>query len=226
VFPLAQLFDEDYYLYTYTDVAESVAQGDFASGYQHFVTHGLDEGRNPSVLYSEKHYLANQDDVAQAVAQGTFNSGLQHFLLQGHRENRDPSAYFDQGDYLTRNGDVAIAIQNQEVHSAFEHYVRFGVDELGRLPDSPAAAVFNESFYLQVNPAVAEAIAMDASLNDGFDHFVSVGQLENLAPSLQLDLDSYLTNNPEAQAAVSAGNFVSAFDHFVQVGRFANLASA
>jgi hypothetical protein len=38
-------FDESAYLCANPDVAEAVSRGDFASGYEHFLLHGQDEGR-------------------------------------------------------------------------------------------------------------------------------------------------------------------------------------
>lgn len=220
--PLVQFFDEDYYLQSNPDVAAAVDIGILSSGYQHFVAHGLAEGRNPSLLYSESFYLAHNSDVAQAVANGGFASGLIHFLNHGHQETRDPSPYFDQSDYLTFNSDVANAVNNGAFQSAFEHYIKFGADEEGRFPliaFSFAESIYNEQFYLRNNPEVATAVARGEFL-DGFDHFIQIGQFENRDPNKVLDLDAYLAANPDVQGAIDAGSFASAFDHFAQVGRF------
>src|SRR5260370_29161219 len=40
-------FDEEWYLLTYPDVATSVRVGEIASGLQHYLSHGRDEGRKP-----------------------------------------------------------------------------------------------------------------------------------------------------------------------------------
>ena len=63
--PLGSFFDERYYLSQYQDVAQAVAAGDFATGYDHFVAIGLKEGRNPIAYYSEADYLANNIDVKE-----------------------------------------------------------------------------------------------------------------------------------------------------------------
>jgi hypothetical protein len=105
VLPLAQLYDERYYLSQNPDIAALVGST-FSSGFQHFVNFGINEGRNPSVLYNESFYLANNNDVRNAVASGALSSGLSHFLTSGHREGRDPSAFFDQSDYLLNNPGV------------------------------------------------------------------------------------------------------------------------
>ena len=224
--PLVQLFDEDYYLRNNPDVGVAVSTGKHDSGYQHFVTFGLFEGRDPSLLYSETFYLANHEDVAAAVATGIHQSGLEHFLTYGHAENRNPGARFDQSDYLTRNRDVAAAIEQGTLQSAFEHYIKYGADEDNRLPSSAFPVVnslFNEAFYLAVNPDVVEGVTQGTHI-DGFDHFIQYGQFENRDPNEHISLSNYLSANLDVQAAVDAGMYASGFDHYTQYGRFENRA--
>ncbi|WP_448573513.1 primary-amine oxidase [Trichothermofontia sp.] len=51
MFEITDLFQEGYYLALYPDVAQAVSEGIFASGLDHFLRHGLREGRDPSALY-------------------------------------------------------------------------------------------------------------------------------------------------------------------------------
>ncbi|NER82234.1 MAG: hypothetical protein F6K42_22260 [Leptolyngbya sp. SIO1D8] len=213
--PLAQFFDENYYLAKNLNVAAAVNAGFFDSGYEHFVQFGLKEGRNPSILYDEDFYLANNANVEAAVGAGFFSSGLEHFLLFGHQEGRDPSAAFDQSDYLTNNSNVQAAVNAGFFDSAFEHYILFGADE-NRLP---ALSLYNEAFYLQNNSNVQNAV--DAGFfSDGFEHFVLFGQGEGRAPSSLYNEASYLGQNSTVDAAVNAGFFKSGFEHYEMFGRF------
>ena len=219
--PLAQLFDENFYLNQNPDIAEAVNDGVFTSGFDHFVEVGIVEGRNPSILYNEAFYLANNPDVANAVATGAISSGLEHFLNSGHEEGRDPSNLFDQSDYLTNNSDVAMAVGSGTVQSAFEHYIEFGIDE-NRLP---ALALYNEAFYVSNNSDVADGIA-NGIIADGFEHYVLFGQNEGRSPSSLFNESSYLAANPDVQTAVSNGDFTSGFAHFEEFGRFEGRAVA
>ncbi|MDB9528277.1 cadherin-like domain-containing protein [Oscillatoria sp. CS-180] len=212
---LAQFFDENFYLSQNRDVAVSVETGRTPFGYQHFLSFGLAEGRDPSILYNEEFYVGSNPDVAGAIAAGTFSSGLQHFLLVGNREQRDPSNFFSQADYLNNNPDVADAINAGAVSSPFEHYVEFGVDE-GR---GPVLNLYSESFYLATNPDVAGGVAA-GSFADGFEHFVRSGQIENRPPSSLYNEGSYLALNPDVSDAVAAGAFTSGFQHYEMMGRF------
>ena len=86
-------FDEDWYLATYTDVAASVAAGDFRSALDHYRSHGESEGRMPRRPrdeapaargeFNEAWYLDAYPDVAEAVRSGVLRSGLAHWTESG-----------------------------------------------------------------------------------------------------------------------------------------------
>mgnify|MGYP001793356512 FL=1 len=210
---LAELFDETEYLAQNADVAAAVSQGFLATGFDHFVRFGIDEGRNPSAYFDEAFYLANNADVAAAVENGSVSSGLAHYLNFGHLENRDPSTLFDASDYLLNNPDVAAAVDGGGLASGFEHFIEFGDDE-GRL----STLLFEEAFYLQQNADVAAAVQAGA-FDSGFEHFISFGQREGRDPSSFFDEATYLNSNTDVAAAVQAGAFSSGFEHFALFGR-------
>lgn len=213
--PLAQLFDENFYLNQNPDVAAAVANGRFASGFDHFVGFGIDEGRAPSILYDEEFYLDGNEDVAAAVDAGRFASGLDHFLTVGHIEQREPSSEFSQADYLAGNTDVSTAVADERFGSGFEHYVEFGAGE----NRDPRLALYDEAFYLQNNPDVDAAVNAGRFI-DGFDHFITIGQTEERRPSQIFSEVSYLDLNSDVDAAVADGRFTSGFEHYEQLGRF------
>jgi VCBS repeat-containing protein len=212
VLPLAQLYDERYYLSQNPDIAALVGST-FSSGFQHFVNFGINEGRNPSVLYNESFYLANNNDVRNAVASGALSSGLSHFLTSGHREGRDPSAFFDQSDYLLNVPGVRNAVNSGSLASAFEHYVKFGVDE-NRLP---ALSLFDAQFYLNSNPDLSRVGITQAT---AFNHFQQFGQFEGRRPSAAYTESSYRGFNPDVANAINSGALPNGFQHFEAAGRF------
>jgi hypothetical protein len=217
--PLAQLFDESFYLSNNPDVAAAVNAGALGSGFEHFVLYGVVEGRSPSTLFNEQFYLDSNPDVQQAVSNLSLSSGLQHFLQFGHTERRNPSSQFIQEDYLTRNPDVDAAVTAGGIGSAFEHYIEFGIDE-GRLP---SLALFEEGYYLTNNGDVANAVAQGA-FTDGYEHFVQFGQQEGRRPSINFRESSYLGLHSDVKAAVDANVLTSGFDHYQRFGRFENRA--
>ncbi|MBD1863560.1 MULTISPECIES: cadherin-like domain-containing protein [Trichocoleus] len=200
---ISTLFDERFYLVTYTDVAAAVAQGFFASGSEHFRQFGQREQRNPSPLFDNQFYLQNYPDVAAAVAQGAFPSGLDHFLQFGQSEQRNPSSLFDSNFYLATYTDVAAAVAQGVLSSGFEHFLRYG-----RFEQRNPSSLFNESFYLAHNSDVAGAVAAGAFIS-GFDHFSRYGRLEgrdsiNTAPLA--NSDAVVTTANTATAINVLGN--------------------
>ncbi|MCT7973780.1 SBBP repeat-containing protein [Laspinema olomoucense] len=77
--------------------------------------------------------------------------------------------------------------------------------------------LFDESFYLATNPAVAEAVTSGVFPN-GFEHFFSFGQFEGRQPSPFYNEGRYLAQNPDVAAAVAAGAIRSGFEHFRNFG--------
>lgn len=134
-----ELFDESFYLSTYSDVASAVAQGTFSNGYQHFQSHGQFEGRNPSAIFNTSYYLQEYSDVAQAVSQSLL-SAAQHFVDFGQIEGRNPREVFNTPYYLSRNPDVAQAVE-RDLLTGVEHFVRFGQFE-GRVPSQLFSQVY------------------------------------------------------------------------------------
>src|SRR5690606_4273710 len=75
--------------------------------------------------------------------------------------------------------------------------------------------VFNEQWYLQQNPDVAEAVQQ--GLISAETHFNLFGKHEGRAPGPFFDPEFYLKQNPDVAAAVEAG-LITAYDHFEQFG--------
>jgi len=87
--PGAPLFDRAYYLANNPDVAKSRVDP-----YQHYLTTGWKEGRNPSALFDTNYCLAQNPGVKAAGI-----NPLVHFEQTGWLEGRDPSAAFSVSRY-------------------------------------------------------------------------------------------------------------------------------
>ncbi len=74
------LFDREWYLRTYPDVASSGEDPLI-----HYLQHGVAEGRNPNPLFDTDWYLRQYPDVA-----ATGQNPLVHFATRGAAERRDP----------------------------------------------------------------------------------------------------------------------------------------
>ena len=86
------VFSSNWYLYKYSDVANSGYKDD---PYTHYVKYGKKEGRLPippiPKEYKEGDYLELNPDIAAAVEKGTYSSGLHHYISYGFKENRKVS---------------------------------------------------------------------------------------------------------------------------------------
>ena len=120
-------------------------------------------------------------------------------------------SYFDADWYLSLYPDVANAISLGQIGSAEEHFHLFGKFE-GRSP----LAIFNEAFYLNNNPDVAEAVRSGATT--AYDHFAAFGASEHRATSTLFDPAWYLARNPDVRQAIEDGVFSSAAEHFLLYG--------
>ncbi|MGO4441175.1 glycosyltransferase family 2 protein [Rhizobium sp. RAF56] len=138
------LFDPEWYLVTYPDVA-----GSPRGALLHFVCHGAKEGRRPNPLFDTNYYVSSNPDVAS-----TGVNPLLHYILSGASEGRFPNPHFDGNWYLNRYPDVVAAKKNP-----LSHYLRIGAAG-GRLPSRG----FSPDAYRYLNPGIPAERA--------FQHFV------------------------------------------------------
>lgn len=100
------LFDGDFYLRQYSDVADSGA-----NPLVHYLSKGVAEGRKPNPYFDTAFYLRNNLDVAISGI-----NPLLHYLADGFKEGREPSAEFSGIKYLEANPDVRASGENPLSH--------------------------------------------------------------------------------------------------------------
>lgn len=172
------LFNEQFYLASNSDVAAAVSAGTFSSGLQHFTSFGLQEGRTQiSSIYSEQNYLNTYSDVAAAVGSGVFRSGLQHYFQAGFDEGRSGifGSFFNDNAYLAANPDVAAAVAAGSLSSALQHYITFGQAEnrVGTFSGSSVNDVINGAGN------ATQIIGVDVNIDDtGFTRYGTYGSGE------------------------------------------------
>jgi len=76
--------------------------------------------------------------------------------------------------------------------------------------------LFNEDYYLAMNPDVASAITRGA-LTTGLSHWEAYGRNEGRQFTAWFDADFYLSHNPDVAAAVQAG-WTTAWSHYLHFG--------
>lgn len=181
-----RLFDEAYYLAHNADV---VASG--VDPYQHYMTLGWKQGRDPSALFHTTYYLNQNPDVAAAGV-----NPLLHFESYGWREGRDPSVVFSLAKYLVANPDVAAAGVDLLLH-----YVVSGQAEGRAIAAATPHGVgaqdpgVDAAYYYGLHPDVAAA-GLDAGAS-----YHGTGWRSGYNPSAVFDTNFYLGQNPDVKAA-------------------------
>lgn len=87
--PFLSMFDEAFYLKTYTDVAASVRKGGFKSGREHYANCGFQEGRN-GFAFDQFWYSMTYPSAALEVGQGDFADLRHHYVEVGAARGNEP----------------------------------------------------------------------------------------------------------------------------------------
>lgn len=132
-----ELFDADWYLATYPEVAEAIGQNRFTDACDHYVRLGsrLFFDPNPFFVSAWYHEHASWHDrfgLRRNVGrrEGTL---LWHYLETGLPNRLEPIEYFDSGWYLNANQDVMDAFRSGRISCPLAHFLHHGSAE-GRLP--------------------------------------------------------------------------------------------
>ena len=78
---------------------------------------------------------------------------------------------------------------------------------------------FDEAFYLEKNPDVAEAVRR-GDWPSGFTHYCVTGKAKGRAAARPVDADWYVSAYPQAALEIAAGKATSAADHYYRLGKF------
>jgi len=136
---VSRYFDENAYLTVNTDIRPFVRtlnpNGPFASGLDHFIQFGYEEGLRRAQVspeYNEDFYLGNNSDLRPFIGPNApFKSGYQHFIQFGSKEGRFGTSFFEP-EYLRENPDVVPLVNSGTLRTGREHYFNFGKNEPSR----------------------------------------------------------------------------------------------
>ncbi len=136
---VSRYFDEATYLAGNPDLQPFVKtvnpNAPFATGLDHFIQFGYDEGQrraNVSPEYNEDFYLANNSELRSFVGpNAAFKSGYQHFIQFGAKEGRFGTSFFEP-EYLKKNPDIVPFVNSGNLKTGREHYFNFGKNEPSR----------------------------------------------------------------------------------------------
>ena len=136
---ISRYFDEATYIAGNPDIAPFVRtvnpNAPFATGLDHFIQFGYDEGQRRTQVsseYNEDFYLANNSELRSFIGpNGSFKSGYQHFIQFGAKEGRFGTSFFEP-EYLKKNPDIVPFVNSGNLKTGREHYFNFGKNEPNR----------------------------------------------------------------------------------------------
>ena len=136
---VSRYFDEATYLAGNPDLAPFVRtvnpNAPFATGLDHFIQFGYDEGQRRTAVspeYNEDFYLANNSELRSFIGTNApFKSGYQHFIQFGAKEGRFGTSFFEP-EYLKKNPDIVPFVNSGALKTGREHYFNFGKNEPNR----------------------------------------------------------------------------------------------
>ena len=171
---IRELFDRTFYLAAYADVA---AAG--IDALDHFLQHGLHEGRSPHPLFDPGFYAAQMPPAALG------EPPLLHYLRCGAADGLDPHPLFDTAHYVAQTDRESLFGQLPLLH-----FLRAGT--LAQLSPNP---LFDAGFYRRAN-----------GLGDSFPrhpllHYVEAGWREGCRTHPLFDPTYYLALRPDVARA-------------------------
>ena len=120
---------------------------------EHWLSHGIREGRASSTILDLEYYKLNNPDLA--AFGNDYQAYYQHFITEGYLQNRKSSMLYDGAYYLSYNPDLAASVGNQ----GLQHYVQTGMKEGRR-----ASQTYSPDYYLSVRPDVAQTWPNDYTM--------------------------------------------------------------
>lgn len=196
-------FDEQWYRFANADVLEAVQEGNVYSGFTHYLTFGLFEGRWPNPVLQS---LAVHDaDIPPAADQ------------------------IDASFYLSTYSAARLFIRHFPDLTPLQHYNLFGRHMGFRLPAvspvSPTveanlferiASEFDAEYYRQRYLSDGESRLF---FNDPFSHYLVYGIPQAYSPNANFDESWYRAFYGEVRTAISRGEIVSGFYHYIAAGQ-------
>ena len=145
--------------------------------------------------FDERWYLARYPEVAAALSEGMHTDAEQYYIEIGCKLGHSPNMFFDETWYLSVYRDVAAHVAAGGARSGFEHYVIDGY--AGRSPHW----LFDEAHYLKSSPDITHGLLDRLQLVNGYDHYLTIGDIENRSGSRFFDSQLYQQNAEEGAAA-------------------------
>ncbi len=196
-------FDELWYRGQNPDVIVAIKEGQVYSGFTHYISFGIFEGRWPNqILQSRALHTASFEPEVQAI---------------------------DVAGYLAAYPAAKDFLQNFPLITALEHYNLFGrflgyrAPPPGGLPAMQDRIVFDQmarefdaAFYRNT---YLKDVDLPLFGDDPFTHYLLEGIKKSYSPSGDFDETWYRAFYGEVRVAIQRGDIISGFYHYIAAGR-------
>ncbi|MGI6107265.1 MAG: N-acetylglucosaminidase [Lachnospiraceae bacterium] len=194
----ADVFNAVYYLNKYPDLKAAFGT-DYKAALEHFVKHGIAEGRQASADFSVEIYKQNYADLRSAF--GSNNAAyVNHYLTHGKSENRIASKLISSESGSSTNSASSVSYPT----------VYNGVDY---------ADVFNAVYYISKYPDLKAAFGTDYKA--ALEHFVKHGIAEGRQASADFSVTAYKARYADLRAAFGNNNLLYV-NHYITLGKKEN----
>ncbi len=208
-------FSAEFYLGAHSDLLASFGRN-YGTAYNHYISFGINEGRQTSLCFDAKYYLNTNADLLKAFG-ANYQLANNHFITFGIKEGRQGSPYFDVKYYLNNNADLKKAYGNNYLE-AYNHFITFGIKEGRR-----GSEFFDVKFYLNNNPDLKKAFGNNYL--DAYIHYIVFGIKEGRNPSENVNIRCYLNSYADLKATFK-NDLKGVAEHYyifgIREGRYAN----
>lgn len=180
----SSVYSFDFYAKNSPDVWSNFGLNDFAA-LQHFVLHGMAEGRSGNAEFNAMSYMRKYADIRNIYG-GNVQLTTRHYILYGKSEGRTGTGDYLDGttiynginyapvysfDYYAKNNSDIVKSFGLNDYGALQHFVNFGMAEGRR-----ANTEFNVITYRALNADLNSAFNNNLRLY--YMHFIYYGKAE------------------------------------------------
>ena len=187
----ALVYDYNYYINKYSDIKKAYGTNRNAV-FNHFLTYGMNEGRQAIASFNVSYYKQNYADLQKAYGNDT-KAYFNHYIKYGYNEGRVADKL------ISSNTKPTSPIQNVTTYKGVNY-----------------AAVYNQDYYYKNNPTLQSQY----KATDGaglIKNFVESGMAKGLRASANFDVNSYRLEYPDLRAAYG-DNLKNYYMHYIRYG--------
>ena len=215
------VYDKDYYYEHNPDVAAACGNNS-SKLLEHFVQHGMSEGRRANENFDVSYYKNRYSDLRQAFGDD-LRSYYLHYINGGKAEkrlahtpttkynNQDYSVIYNYDDYMSYNSDINQALGGDD-NAALEHFVKYGMSE-GR----QASSEFNVEIYKKNYSDLRQAFGNNNS--QYYLHYLNYGKNEGRVANKAID--SYV-----GETVYNGKDYSSVYNYKYYINTYSDIKNA